>query len=145
MRTVVPTIDPVKSTAGVEGHGEGVKLDNKHYYYPRGRIPHDKVVTVRSEDFFCGRLHGDVQYLVLAFNHNAFVILEEHYGAGIKEVLEKYKNLTPPQAIELALEKERKQKADLDSMPKCRKCQRPVLNLDENQPKDVCYTCFQGD
>jgi len=144
LEELYPCIDPCPNEPGIEGHGEGVKYKDKYYYYRVGRrIPKNKVSSLMYEGGYAGRVHGERDYIIVAWNGKAFVVLKVSGEGFIREDMKKFKNKSVEEAIEIVEEAERKQKEWRDSFPKCKHCGEFAFVLEDDQPNDVCSECHE--
>lgn len=146
MQKLKVSYDPKPRTPRSTGCGEGIDYGQNTYYYIVGkRVPKDKVVSLSYEGCFCGRVHGEKEYIIVTWDGNDFVLLEHVYYEGVKKRLQRFRGLTPLEAIALVAEEERKHQEMLDAMPKCKICktENSILIYDD-QPRDVCTTCFKA-
>ena len=133
---------PSPSAPGTIGCGECLAWQGTGYYYRVGKhVPKDKVVHLTNETNYCGRQRGDFDYIVVAWDGATFRLLEHCY-AGLRRVMEKYKSLTPSEAIAQKQAELAANRAALDAALKC-KCGAPVILLDDDQPAGVCCKCFE--
>jgi len=136
--SVIPDFDPIPNSKGIEGNGEGVHYKGKSYYYRVGlRIPKTKVVPLKWEGNWCGLVHGDVEYIYVAWNGASFSVLSHEYFCTPK-----YKGMTPKEAIDFVEAANKKMKDEIDAMPKC-KCGCGIFRLTEEQQENECFTCCQ--
>lgn len=150
METAKSNIDPCPNAPGVDGHGEGVVCVNSetgsesqyYYAYAGKRVPRDKAAAVRSEGPPCGRVRGDIDYMIVAFNGTDFTVLESVVTEGIRSAMRKYKGMTAAQSIQLAESEHKMRQEWIDNLKKCGTCERPVILLVDNQPDDRCARCF---
>jgi hypothetical protein len=142
---VVPTTAACKSVKGQSiGHGEGFTYLDRDYYYRCGcDIPKDRAVIVASEDDPCGRVRGTREYMVVAWDKDAFVLLDFSPLKGAKEMLAPYIDMTAEQAI--AWTKRLYEKRELHRKKQwfCVDCQKLVDMYDFKLrcPADHCYEC----
>ena len=143
MDTVSASVDPVPHSKGIEGHGQGTLYNGSYYYYRVGRnIPLDRVSSLRSEESYMGRVHGEISHIVVVWNGENFTVLD-FVGRGdrsVQKVLRKYRGLSAQQSIEMAEQQEKAHQDRLAAMPKC-KCGRSAIVLIDRQHKDECMDC----
>ena len=138
LETVMPSIEPWASGPGVEGHGEGISYKDKCYYYRDGkRIPKNKVASLMWEGNWCSRIHGDKEYVYLAWNGKSFTILSHEYS-----YIRKYNKMLPEDAILLKERELKKIEEDNKKLPKCKKCGKIAIVLEEEQDDKECLICF---
>lgn len=127
-----------------EGCGESVEYNNKIYCYNRAGkyIPKDKVVALKYEGFFCGRVRGEIYYILVCYNKQGELVLVDSVPVSLKESMKRFKGLSNEQAICLAEGDEQKRQSLIDYMDKCSSCGQVVIVLENEQPKDKCFTCF---
>lgn len=135
-------IPPCPNSLGVEGHGEGLKYQNNAYYYRTAKpIPKNKPAVLKWEGNWCSRQHGDVEYIIVAFNGKKFVVIEHEYPGSLQLKFKRVKNLSCEKAISLS--KEIFEKNKLRFYTSCKHCKGNVIVLEDKQPKDVCLDCFR--
>ena len=123
--------------------GQGTEYESNEYHYRAGKIiPKNKAAALRWEGNWFGRSHGEVRYIIVAWNGKDFTVLESISG-GIRKDMYKYKGISSEQAITLAEKHEKSAKAEWDAVPKCCKCKKPVVVLMKGQPNDICILCFE--
>ena len=144
MYKILKTTPPVESRIGIDGIGEGIEYEGNTYYYRVGkRIPKNKVVSLRYESNYCGRVHGETIYIIVVWDGKNFIVLETA-TENIRESKQKYDGLSPKKAIAFAEKQENKTKAYFDAFPKCKKCKEPVIVLIDGQSSDMCISCFEN-
>lgn len=137
--TVMPSIEPCQSCPGIEGHGEGIKYNNKYYFYRDGKkIPKNKVASLIWQGNYCGRINGDVEYIYVAWNGDSFTVLSHEYSYS-----RKYNKLLPADAILLRQRELKKLDEDLAKMPRCKVCNGIAYIFEKDQNKDECLSCFK--
>ena len=135
---VIPTIELHPSGPGVEGHGEGISYNGKSYYYRDGkRIPKNKVASLMWEGNWCGRVHGDKEYIFVAWNGKSFTVLSHEYS-----YIRKYNKMLPEDAILLKERELKRIEEDIARMPKCKKCGSIAYVFEEDQKNNECLTCY---
>jgi len=133
---------PSPHMPGIEGIGQGVEHNHEFYYYHVNKyIPRDRAVAVRSESNYCGRQHGDIGFIIIAWDGEEFRVIERPSPGKVQEKLKKFKGMTAQQAIDLAMEEERKLIAEEAARPKCRGGQNLML-FEKDQRPDECLTCY---
>ena len=106
--------EPEPRAPGSEGCGECVKYKDLCYYYRVGKyIPKTKAVQVCYEGSYFGRQSGDKSYLIIVWDGDNFTVLES-VCEGIREAMKKYKDLSPEEAIAIAVEKEEKRQERIE-------------------------------
>ena len=134
---------PVKPSQRSEGCGQSVKYGNEFYFYRTPCfIPKNQPVIVRSESGYCGRVHGDVHYLIIAFNGKNFTVLKALFPGETKEAMKKFKGLTNQEAIALVEEEWAERERQIAAMPKC-KCGAVLIRFEDKQRADECCSCFR--
>ena len=133
---------PVPNSAGIEGHGESCEYRGHSYYYPQvGKlIPRDRISYLSREYFFCGRLHGNKEYIVILphkTDANSFYVLE-CVSHSIRDTMKKYKGKKSMEEILPLFDK-------YESDIKCVCCGNEVLLLDDDQPNNECFSCWWGE
>ncbi len=140
--TIMETVPLCPNSPGVIGHGEGVLYKNKYYFYRSSHsIPKGKVVHVTWEGNWCGRVHGDKDYLIVLKTDDGILVLEECIY-DIKGALKKYAGLSPEQAMKLADEVRNQRDWKLRA-PLCSGCGKPFIKLRDGQPNDLCSVCYR--
>ena len=145
LKPLVPTIKPVCNSPSRIGHGEGIEYDNAYYYYIVGKhIPKDKVVALKSESQYCGRVNGEKEYIIITWDKSqqSFVLLE-HCCYEVKRYIKKYIGKKPDEAIAMRMAELDKIQADYDATPKCSYCNNPVIVFHDGQDKNTCSSCFE--
>lgn len=139
MQVLSELVAPFFSSLGIEGHGEGIKYKN-HYYYYRGekRIPKNKPACLKWEGHWAGRVHGEKEWIIVAWNGQEFILLDHIYG-NINYTMTKYKGLSAIDAIKKTQAEETERQRQLDAMEKCKKCGKPRINF--GQAKGLCVSC----
>ena len=146
---VTPKIEPCPNAPGVEGHGEGVEYDGKLYYYRVGqRIPKDKVVALRYEGCFSGRVHGDKEWIIVAcvsgcLNKWRYFVLRHAYSE-VSKLLSEYKGMSPQDAIDKERKRLQESEQQRDSLPKCKSCGAINIKLHDSHNEDFCKTCVNA-
>ena len=139
LENVMPSVDPIPRSKGNEGCGEGVDYRGKTYYYRVGlRIPKTKVVALKWEGDYCGRVHGEVEYIYVAWNGTSFSVLSHEYFCTTK-----YKGMTTKEAIDFVEAANKKMEDEIAAMPKC-KCGNVVFILEEEQQENECFICCRA-
>lgn len=112
------------------------------YFYETAKfIPKDRVVYVTSEGSYRGRVHGDKDYMIIAWNGTDFTVLEHMLPGELRAAMKKYRGMAPDWAIILQQHIRDEQQAILDARPKCA-CGKPCIALYDDQPDGVCCECF---
>lgn len=138
-----PDCDPIPDSPGVEGHGQGLKHDTQTYYYRVGKlVPRDKIVHLTYEGAYMGRVHGEKEYIVVAFDGEQFRVLEHVSYYGVKDVLQKFKGMTNAEAIAAVVAIREEIAAKFAALPKCKCGNQAGIIFDERQKKDECLTCM---
>ena len=139
----VDTVDPpIPSSRGIEGNGEGVEFKRMTYYYRVGKwIPKDKAVALKWEGNYCGRVRGETAHIIVIFNGTNYTVLEDVTGS-VRESIARFKGLSYSEAIALVEKEEQDRIAKLEALPKC-KCGGILLVLADEQPDDLCFTCWK--
>ena len=134
-----PTIQGVQ-----EGCGESVEYNGKIYhYYAAGRaIPKNKICIMRYEGFFCGRINGDKDYLLICYDKDGRLVLLDNCPLGLKEAKSRFKGLTTEEAIQLSIKNQMHIEKMISERTPCSQCRAGVLLLADHQPYDMCYSCF---
>jgi hypothetical protein len=134
---------PVKPSKGSTGCGQSLKYGNQIYHYRSPHfIPKDKPAILMYEGNYCGRVNGDKEYLIVAFNGKNFTVLEHHYPGEAKRAMERFKGLTNEEAIALVQGEWDERQREYDAAPKC-KCGRLILRFETEQRDDECIACFE--
>lgn len=137
---------PKLARPGYEGVGEGIERQRggDHFYYRVGKhIPKDKVTYVTWEGNYLGRQRGEKIHLLVVWDGEGFIELEEVSGSVLSRVKE-FRGLTAAQAVEKLKEEQRKRQeketAERANWPKCARCDEPFIRLDDANP-DLCCEC----
>ena len=137
-------IASVPNSSGIEGHGEGFCLDGMHFYYHKaGRfIPRQKVSYVKWEGNYAGRLHGEKYYQIVCFNKDGDLVIIDSCIQNPQREVKKYTGLTSADAIKRTIQREKEILEKSKEGPHCQ-CNAQILQLDNNQKDDECYSCFK--
>ena len=144
LKLLTPTIEPVNNSPGILGHGQGIEYENGFYYYIVGKYsPKTAVVALKSESNYCGRVNGEKEYLIVAWDksQNSFVLLE-HHCYEVRRYLKKYIGKKPDEAITMRIAELAAIQANYDAAPKCRKCSHVVIRFNDDQKEDICSSCY---
>ena len=89
METVNASIKACPRCPGTEGHGEGLMYGGDDYYYREGKeIPKTKAASLRNESNFLGRVHGEVNHVIVAWNGKNFSVRARYFETDRRAVSE---------------------------------------------------------
>lgn len=127
------------------GPGEGVFYLGKSFRYRDGKsIPKNKVASLSHQE-----LENRIEHILVAWNGSIFIVLDHCTGGGVRDLARKYRGIDASSAIALLGEtrqiEEESQDDFCDSVTKCKVCQKPVVVLKMDQPRNLCLSCFSED
>lgn len=96
MEFYTETLPILRSGPGVPGHGEGLMIAGREYYYAcEAPIPRDRVVSLVRE----GSVDGDRGWAVVAHDPERGFALLEVVGKNLMRELMKYRGVSSADAI----------------------------------------------
>lgn len=145
--TPLPTVraagDAIAKHPGYEAQGEYVVYEGREFFAPAGRcIGRDRVVSLRWEGHYCGRVHGEREFILVAFNGTDFTVLEWAQSGHVREALAKYRGMTCAEAITHAQalqDAEDRKRAEFQArLPRCKVCSQPFIVFEDDLPDGIC-------
>lgn len=140
----VETDAPRPKNNGSLGCGESLKYQSDFYYYKTPcAIPRDKPALLCHEGTFLGRVHGEKNYILVAWNGFEFEVLEHPEAGKTKAATAKYTGLTAKEAIKLGGWATTKYECDSERYP-CQYCGDAAIRFFDDQPDGVCSECHRN-